>query len=107
RGRAIATLEVAPHGAADLVAEVYIPVQDGKRVKPGMHIKLSPSVVKPEEDGYLEGIVDAVSPFPVSEESMLREVRNQNLVQALLKDGPVYETHVRVFADAHTPSGLR
>jgi HlyD family secretion protein len=107
RGRPIATLEVAPHGAADLVAEIYIPAQDGKRVKAGMPIRLSPSVVKPEEDGYLEGVVDSVSPFPVSEQSMLRAVRNQNIVQALLKDGPVYEAHVRVITDAHTPSGLR
>jgi HlyD family secretion protein len=107
RGRPIATLEVAPNGPGDLVAEVYLPAQDGKRVKAGMPIKLSPSVVKPEEDGYLEGIVDSVSPFPVSEQSMLREVRNQNLVDSLLKDGPVYEAHVRVEPDPSTPSGLR
>lgn len=107
RGRSIATLEVAPRGPADLVAEVYIPAQDGKRVKAGMAIKLSPSVVKPEDDGYLEGIVDSVSPFPISEQSMLRAVRNQNIVQSLLKDGPVYEAHVRVTPDPRTPSGLR
>jgi HlyD family secretion protein len=107
RGRPIATLEVTPRGAVDLVAEVYVPALDGKRVKVGMPIKLSPSVVKPEEDGYLEGTVESVSPFPVSEESMLRTVRNPSLVQALLKNGPVYDTHVRVLADAHTPSGLR
>ena len=107
RGRAIATLEVAPRGASDLIADIYIPAQDGKRVKTGMPIKLSPSVVKPEEDGYLEGTVDSVSPFPVSEQSMLRAVRNQNLVAALLKDGPVYEARVVVGSDPRSPSGLR
>jgi HlyD family secretion protein len=107
RGRPIATLEAAPNGPADLVAEVYVPAQDGKRAKPGMQVKLSPSVVKPEEDGYLEGVVDAVSPFPVSEESMVRAVRNQSFVNALLKDGPVYEVHVRVESDPTTANGLR
>lgn len=108
RGRPIATLEVAPSGShTDLVAQIYVPAQDGKRVKPGMLIKLAPSVVKPEEDGYLEGTVESVSPFPVSEQSMLRAVRNQSLVEALLKDGPVYEAHVRVGSDPTTPSGLR
>jgi HlyD family secretion protein len=107
RGRAIATLEVAPRGAADLVAEIYVPAQDGKRVRPHMAIKLAPAVVKPEDYGYLEGVVDSVSPFPVSRQSMLRTVRNENIVQALLKDGPVYEVAVRVSADARTPSGLR
>jgi HlyD family secretion protein len=107
RGRPVATLEVAPHGAADLIANVYIPAEDGNRVKAGMPIKLSPSVVKPEEDGYLEGVVDSISPFPVSEQSMLRVVRNQNIVQLLLKNGPVYEAHVHVLADPRSPSGLR
>jgi len=107
RGRPIATVEVAQAGTADLVAEVYVPAQDGKQVRPGMPIKLSPSVVKPEEDGYLEGTVDSVSPFPVSQQSMLREVRNESVVDALLKEGPVYEAHVRVATDPKTPSGLR
>ena len=107
RGRAIATVEVAPADQADLAAEVYLPAQDGKRVKPGMAIKLAPSIVKPEEDGYLEGIVDSVSPFPVSEQSMLRTVRNESFVASLLRDGPVYEARVRVAADPSTPSGFR
>jgi HlyD family secretion protein len=72
-----------------------------------MAIKLAPSVVKPEEDGYLLGVVESISPFPISEQSMLRAVRNESLVSALLKDGPVYEARVRVGADATTPSGLR
>jgi HlyD family secretion protein len=63
--------------------------------------------VKPEEDGYLLGTVESVSPFPVSQQSMVRAVRNENLVASLLKDGPVYEAHVRVEGDAATPSGLR
>jgi HlyD family secretion protein len=107
RGRAIATLEVVPADHTNLIADLYIPAQDGKRVKPGMAIRLSPTVVKPEEEGYLEGIVDSVSPFPVSEQSMLRSVRNQNIVRQLAKDGPVYEARVRVIADPRTPSGLR
>lgn len=106
RGRSIATLEVAPRDGSALVAVVYLPEQDGKRVKAGMPIKLSPSVTKPEDDGYLEGSVDSVSPFPVSEQSMLRVVRNPNLVHALLKDGPVYEAQARVLVDTRTPSGL-
>jgi HlyD family secretion protein len=107
RGRPIATLEVAPAGAPDLIAEVYLPAQDGKRVKPGMTVKLAPSVVKPEEDGYLEGTIVSVSPFPVSQQSILRVVRNESLVTALLKEGPVYEALVHVTPDASTPSGLR
>jgi HlyD family secretion protein len=107
RGRAIATLEVVPPNHTDLMAEIYLPAQEGKRVKQGMAIKLAPSVVKPEEDGYLLGVVESISPFPISEQSMLRAVRNESLVSALLKDGPVYEARVRVGADATTPSGLR
>jgi len=107
RGRPVATIEVAPAERADLVAQVYVPVQDGKRVHPGMGIKLAPSVVKPEEDGYLDGVVESVSSYPISEESMLRAVRNGSLVSSLLKAGPVYEARVRVRTDSTTPSGLK
>jgi HlyD family secretion protein len=106
RGRSVATLEVSSSEQAELTAVVYLPVSEGKRVKAGMPIQLSPSVVKPEEDGYIDGIVDSVSPFPVSAQSVLRTVRNQNFVDALLKDGPVYEAHVIVRSDPTTPSGL-
>jgi HlyD family secretion protein len=107
RGRAIATLEATAADLPDLVADIYVPAEDGKRVKPGMAIKLAPSVVKPEEDGYLIGVIDSVSPFPISEQSMLRSVRNENFVTALLHAGPVYEAHVHVTSDPSTPSGLR
>jgi HlyD family secretion protein len=107
RGRPIATIEVATPGPNELVAEVYVPVRDGKRVRVGMPVKLAPSVIKPEENGYLEGFVDAVSPFPATEQSMLRAVRNPSLVESLLKGGPVYEVRVRVEADPRTPSGLK
>jgi HlyD family secretion protein len=107
RGRAIATLEAAPGQQTDLVAEIYLPAQDGKRAKQGMPIKLAPSVVKAEEDGFIEGVVESVSPFPVSEQAMLRTVRNPSLVESLLKQGPVYAVHVRVNADSRTPSGLQ
>jgi len=107
RGRPIATIEVASPERGDLVAQVYVPVQDGKRVKSGMPIKLAPSVVKPEEYGYLDGVVDSVSPYPTSEESMFRAVRNGSLVTSLLKAGPVYELRVHVHVDNGTPSGLK
>jgi HlyD family secretion protein len=107
RGRAIATLEAAPTGQVDLVAEIYIPAQDGKYAKAGMPIELAPSIVKPEEDGYLQGFVESVSPFPVSAQSMMRTVRNDNFVTALLARGPVYAARVRVTADPRTVSGLR
>jgi HlyD family secretion protein len=107
RGRPIATLEAAPSGPEQLVAEIYVPSRDGNRVRAVMALKLAPSVVKPEEDGYLEGTVESVSPFPVSEQSMMRTLRNGNVVDALLKSGPVTEVRVRVSMDLTTPSGLR
>jgi HlyD family secretion protein len=107
RGRALVTLEAAPAAHDALVAEIYVNAQDGKRVSPGMPIRLAPSVIRPEEDGYLLGEVESVSPFPVSEQSILRTVRNESLVTELLKSGPVYEARVRVGDDPATPSGLR
>ena len=45
----------------ELVAIVYIPAGQGKRVRPGMAAEITPSVVKREEHGSMLGTVRSVA----------------------------------------------
>jgi HlyD family secretion protein len=90
-----------------LFAVVYVPSNDGKKVRPGMNVRLSPSTVRREEYGFIEGRVRTVAEVPATAEGMYRTLKNRQLVQALAKDGAPYEVVVDLFADRDTASGYR
>jgi len=90
-----------------LYAVVYVPSNDGKKVRPGMNVRLSPSTVRREEFGFIEGRVRAVAEVPATAEGMYRTLKNRQLGQSLAKDGAPYEVVVDLFAARDTPSGYR
>jgi HlyD family secretion protein len=90
-----------------LFGVVYVPSNDGKKVRPGMNVRLSPSTVRREEYGFIEGRVRTVAEVPATAEGMYRTLKNRQLVQALAKDGAPYEVVVDLFADRDTASGYR
>ena len=97
---------IATSGNA-LQAVVYIPTKDGKRVLPGMTVRLAPSSVKKEEHGTIIGTVLRVSEFPVSKPGMLSSLQNERLVNEYSKDGAPYEARVDLEADRATVSGFK
>jgi pyruvate/2-oxoglutarate dehydrogenase complex dihydrolipoamide acyltransferase (E2) component len=90
-----------------LEAVVYLPAADGKQVRPGMEVQLSPASVKQEEYGRLLGRVSAVSPFPVSTSTLQRVLGNEDLAKALTRDGPPIEVHVELSRSGTTTSGYQ
>lgn len=50
----------------DLTGILYIPVDKGKRIEPGMSIQLAPNGVDVSQAGSLIGVVRSVSQYPVS-----------------------------------------
>jgi len=90
----------------DLDAIVYIPPQEGKRVKADMEVLVSPSTVKKEEFGSIQGEVDAVSAFPVSKQSMIAVLQNEDLVKNLSKDSAPIAIRVLLKKDDETFSGF-
>ena len=102
-GSRILTLETLE---APVDAVVYIPAQDGKKVRPGMRARVSPTTVRPEEYGFIVGTVKSVADFPSTPEGLRRTLRNANLVEALGQSAPI-EVVVRLGLDASTPSGYQ
>lgn len=90
-----------------LQAVIFVPLAEGKRLRPGLKAQLSLSSVPPEEHGYLLGTVSKISPFPVSSENLLLTLKNRELVQALLNSGPVLMVEINLEADPTSFSGFK
>lgn len=86
---------------------LLLSLADGKQIKPGTRVQLSPSTVQSEEYGQLLGTVSFVSQLPVSPESLLNQLKSPALVTALGGDAPAIEVDVTLDADPSTPSGLK
>jgi HlyD family secretion protein len=88
-------------------AVIYIPAGDGKKVRPGMQIQISPSTVKPEEYGFIIGQVNSVSFFPSTPDGMQRVLRNEQLAKELSQHGSAIEVSADLLKDTHTASGYK
>lgn len=97
---------IEPH-EHDLPLELilYIPAREGKRVKAGMSVYISPSTAKREEYGYLKGRVSFVSLYPASKAAMLHHIHNESLVHTLTSDEPVLQVTARLLPNPHTHTG--
>jgi HlyD family secretion protein len=91
----------------DLMGVVYVPPNDGKKVRPGMVVQVAPSTVKREEYGFILGTVKSVAEVPSTTEGMMRTLKNQQLAHSLSGGGAPFEVIVSLERDAGTPSGFR
>lgn len=93
--------------STDLVAELYVRPEDGKKVQPGMMVQISPSTVKREEYGFMEGTVTDVATIPSTEEGMMRKLKNKQLAQQLSGGGAPFEVVVRLSLDPGSRNGFK
>ncbi len=103
-GKPVVSIEKAGRG---LELILYIPPEQGKKVRPGMEVRIAPATVNKEEFGTLTGRVVDVSEFPVSPEGMLAVLGNPDLVKLFSAQGAPYAARVRLFRDAASPSGYQ
>jgi len=99
-------VEIESEGAK-LEAVIYIPAEQGKRIKPGMQVNLEPSTVKREEFGMMLGTVQTVSDFPMTPQGMAAVLHNDNLVTRFSRNGSPYAATVVLEPDAATATGYR
>jgi HlyD family secretion protein len=103
-GTAILSVEVL---SENLQAVLFVPASTGKKVQPGMIVRLSPSTVKREEYGSLLGKVTWVAEFPSTSRGMIRLLGNEALVTKLMEQGPPIQVNVALARDPATPTGYR
>ena len=91
-----------------LEAITYVGITEGKRIEPGMKVKLSPSTVEVEEYGFIWGTVTYVSEYPSSYQGILRVLGNQNLAESFMTSGaPPIAVRLSLDKDSTTFSGFK
>jgi hypothetical protein len=108
-GDPLINLEPTGDDIKDLEAILYLPANEGKKVRPGMKVLLEPSTVRAEETGVVLGWVTSVGDFPESQQSMLRVLENVELVNRFFNatSEALLEIRVDLIPSRDTVSGYR
>jgi hypothetical protein len=88
-----------------LEAVLFVSIDDGLRIQPGMRAQISPNSVHQEEYGLMWGKVAAVRGVPSTADEMLQVLGNDSLVSALNAEGKLVEVRIQLDMDENTPSG--
>lgn len=105
-GARIGTIE-AQDGSSKLMSVAFFAVSEGKKIRPGMKLQITPSTVKRERFGGIVGKVTTVSAFPVTKEGAASVVGGTELLQGTATQGPQLQVFAELEADPTTPSGFR
>jgi multidrug efflux pump subunit AcrA (membrane-fusion protein) len=94
-------------GRGDVSAVMYVPIDAGKKVKPGMVARLAPSEADAAEDGSLMGVVREVSSYPASSAGIMKNIGNSDVTQWILQrmGGAAVEVRVDLVRDPNSASG--
>jgi len=108
-GRSILSVEPAGSESSGLEALLYVSLAQGKTVRPGMRVQVSPDSVNKQEHGVMVAIVTSVSDFPATEDGMRRVLGNDLLVRNLLASvglAPI-AVEAELVPNSRTPTGYR
>ncbi len=94
---------------SDSISSVaYFPVGDGKKIKSGMKIYITPDTVRRERFGGIVGTVTKVSPFPITKQGAASLVGNAEVVEEMVsKVGSVIAVQAELQLDSSTPTGYK
>ncbi len=103
-GMSIASIQSGERG---LEMVLYVPPEHGKKIKPGMPVRIEPATVRKEEWGTMLGEVASISDFPATAEGMRAILQNPELVHEFTVGGPPYAARVRLMPSDTSPSHYR
>ena len=83
-GEAILNLEETD---APFEVTLFVPFAEGKKIQPGMEVRISPDTVRREEFGFMLGKVQSVSSQPVTSEEVVAKL-GRDLAQKYVRDTP-------------------
>jgi len=105
-GTTIANIELEGKDIQHLEGVVYVSAAEGKKIKSGMSVTISPTTIKAEEFGSMRGKVTEVSPHAVTSLAMLTVLGNKELVKDMLRSGALFQVNVNLAKDRDTVSGF-
>lgn len=106
QGTAIGSIEAQVQDSK-LMSVAFFPAGEGKKLKSGMKLQITPTTVKREEFGGIVGTVGEISAFPVTQEGAVRLVGSAEVVKGLLSQGPQLQAFATLQSDPSTFSGWK
>jgi HlyD family secretion protein len=92
----------------DMMSVAYFKVKDGKQIRPGMKILITPDTVKRAKFGGIVGKITRISEFPITSEAATSMVGNPEVVQQLMdREGGKIEAIAQLQLDSKTHSGYK
>lgn len=82
-GMRLGTLKTQEQGKVALISIAYFDVKDGKQIKPGMMVQITPNTVKRERFGGIVATVTSVSAYPVTSSRAAAKLGNAELADTL------------------------
>jgi HlyD family secretion protein len=105
-GSRLAAIE-AGRTPGTLVSLVYLPVRNGKQLRPGMPVQVIPDNIQQEEFGGMTGSIREVSAFPVTRQAIATAIGSLELAEGMVFPGGQMQAIVALEADPDTPTGYR
>ncbi|MEO1432891.1 MAG: NHLP bacteriocin system secretion protein [Cyanobacteria bacterium J06633_8] len=94
--------------ASEMLSVNYFALKNGKKIKPGMKILITPDTVKRTRFGGIVGEIKQVSSFPVTSEGATSVVGNSEVVRNLMgEEGGRIEAVAKLAFDSKTFSGYK
>ncbi len=84
---------------------VYVPLDKGKQIKPGMPVLADLTTVRKELYGQVKARVVSVSDTPSTPENVARVLDDPSLSKVILQNGAVFAVKVAFESDPSSPSG--
>jgi multidrug efflux pump subunit AcrA (membrane-fusion protein) len=88
-----------------LVATLYLPVAEGKKIENGQEVQIVPADVSVDEYGYLLARVSYVASQASTPEDLQSVLQNEFLAAEFSAAGPVVRVEASLVRDQSTPSG--
>jgi HlyD family secretion protein len=97
----------AQSDAAVLVNVAFLPASEGKKLKPGLSVQITPTTVKREEFGGIEGKIQSISAYPVTQQGAASLIGNPDILPGVMGEGAQLAVFAEPQIDPSTPSGYR
>lgn len=83
RGAPVVSVASAGDDLNELEAFLYLPAAEGKKIRSGMTVEISPSTAARDEYGFLPAVVSSVADYPSSDQGLMHVFGNDKLVKQL------------------------
>ena len=86
----------------------FFSLGDGKRLRVGQRVRISPSSSKPNRHGGIEGVILKIQGLPVNEKALIKRLGLESLLDAVRVEpkGPLIEVKTSLKQDPSTVSGF-